>query len=222
MKNINKNKKQNNWRLANIVIVISLVIGLSLSGCGMPAIFDSEVNDLTGEITGNTYDCKFYSNTGDLFMTVSGEKIDMNSNIIKEPTYNGDGEWGYVETVSSVITLTIDGNQIENCGSTIIFAERGLEPDKEYSSIDRIESSASGIGDNTMIANVVNKYKNMYGKPTVVVIQSQLGNPICAYSGEKVYWEVCEDLPKTTKLMIDGKALYIHRANFQIIDKKLL
>ena len=31
-----------------------------------------------------------------------------------------------------------------------------------------------------------------------------------------------KDLPKTTKLMIDGKALYIHRANFQIIDKSLL
>lgn len=45
---------------------------------------------------------------------------------------------------------------------------------------------------------------------------------ICAYSGDEVYWKVCKDLPKTTKLMIDGKALYIHRANFQIIDKKLL
>lgn len=44
----------------------------------------------------------------------------------------------------------------------------------------------------------------------------------CAYSGNEVYWEVCQDLPKTTKLMIDGKALYIHRANFQIIDKNLL
>lgn len=56
----------------------------------------------------------------------------------------------------------------------------------------------------------------------MVVIQSQLGDPICAYSGDGVYYEVCEDLPKTTKLMIDGKALYIHRANFQIIDKELL
>ena len=55
-----------------------------------------------------------------------------------------------------------------------------------------------------------------------MVIHSQLGDPICAYSGDKVYWEVCEDLPKTTKLMVDGKALYIHRANFQIIDKELL
>lgn len=44
----------------------------------------------------------------------------------------------------------------------------------------------------------------------------------CAYSGDEVYWKVCDDLPKTTKLMVDGKALYIHRANFQIIDKALL
>jgi len=29
-------------------------------------------------------------------------------------------------------------------------------------------------------------------------------------------------LPKMTKLMIDGKALYIHRSNFDIFDKALL
>lgn len=34
--------------------------------------------------------------------------------------------------------------------------------------------------------------------------------------------EIPDDLPKFTKLMIDGKALYIYRANFQIIDKSLL
>lgn len=39
---------------------------------------------------------------------------------------------------------------------------------------------------------------------------------------KKVYWKVAKNLPKTTKLMIDGHALYIHRANFQIIDKTLL
>ena len=55
----------------------------------------------------------------------------------------------------------------------------------------------------------------------MVVIQSQLGVPICAYSGDDVYWEIPNDLPKMTKLMVDGKALYIHRANFTIIDKAL-
>ena len=73
-----------------------------------------------------------------------------------------------------------------------------------------------------LIAGKVNSVKNAFGKPMVVVIKSQMGAPIYAFSGNKVYWEVQEDLPKFTKLMIDGKALYIHRANFQIIDKGLL
>lgn len=62
----------------------------------------------------------------------------------------------------------------------------------------------------------------MFGKSRIVVVKSQLGQPITAYSGDEVYWEIPDDLPKMTKLMIDGKALYIHRANFQIIDKALL
>lgn len=82
--------------------------------------------------------------------------------------------------------------------------------------------SYGDITDNTYIASIVNKYKNMFGKSRIVVVKSQLGQPITAYSGDEVYWEIPKDLPKMTKLMIDGKALYIHRANFQIIDKTLL
>lgn len=86
-----------------------------------------------------------------------------------------------------------------------------------------IYSNTNGdITDNTYIASIVNKYKNMFGKSRIVVVKSQLGQPITAYSGDEVYWEIPKDLPKMTKLMIDGKALYIHRANFQIIDKTLL
>ena len=52
--------------------------------------------------------------------------------------------------------------------------------------------------------------------------QIPVGTAYSGFSGDDVYWEVPEDLPKMTKLMVDGKALYIHRANYQIIDKKLL
>ena len=183
-------------------------------------MFDSEVNSLNGSITGNTYECQFYSNNGNKFMTLTGQKIDINSNIIRERAYDSDG-WGYVETLSSVITITVDGSQMSNCGSTVLFVEKGLTPDVNFK-VESINSEANGIGDSTIIANVVNQYKNAFGKPIVAVIQSQLGDPICAFSGNNVYWEVCEDLPKTTKLMIDGRALYIHRANFQLIDRDLL
>lgn len=200
-----------------VSIVAGLAMILSLSGCAM---FDSNVNSLKGSITGNTYECQFYSNDGEKFMTAEGTNIDINSNIVRELAYI-DGSWGYTKNLSSVITITIDGSQMESCGSTVLFVEKGLTPDVDFKLKD-IQSKADGIGDYPFVANIVNEYKNAFGKPVVAVIQSQLGDPICAFSGDEVYWKVCEDLPKTTKLMIDGKALYIHRANFEIIDTSLL
>ena len=116
----------------------------------------------------------------------------------------------------------MDGKQLISCGDTCIFYEKGLTPDYEFY-LDNIDSNGTGsLLETTLIAGRVNEIKNKVGKPMVVVIKSQTGAPIYAFSGNKVYWEIPEDLPKFTKLMIDGKALYIHRANFQIVDRSLL
>ena len=200
-----------------VVIALMLLLATLLTGC---AGFQSDVNSLNGSITGNTYECQFFSNHGQKFMTMTGQKIDINENVVRERIYTNKG-WGYTKTLSSVITVTVDGNEVESCGTTILFIEDGLTPDVDFTMQD-ITSVAQGILDNTIIANTVNRYKNWFGKSRVVVIQSQMGDPIMAFSGDEVYYTVCEDLPKTTKLMIDGHALYIHRANFQIIDKDLL
>ena len=207
----------------NIVALCSMFVisTIILTGCDIAGLKNT-FNELSGNIKGNTYECQFYSNSGELFMTAKGENINMTANIVEESSYSGE-KWITTKTLSSVITITIDGKQIESCGSTILFEEEGLQPDVNFQTEDvNISSESNGIGDMTMVAETVNKYKNYFGKSIVVVIQSQLGDPICAYSGKDVYWEVSQDLPKTTKLMIDGKALYIHRANFQIIDKALL
>ena len=200
-----------------VAIALMLLLATLLTGC---AGFKSDVNSLNGSITGNTYECQFFSNHGQKFMTMSGQKIDINENTVRERIYTDKG-WGYTKTLSSVITVTVDGNEVESCGTTILFIEDGLTPDVDFTMQD-ITSIAEGLLDNTIIANTVNRYKNWFGKSRVVVIQSQMGDPIMAFSGDEVYYTVCEDLPKTTKLMIDGHALYIHRANFQIIDKDLL
>ena len=200
-----------------VVIALMLLLATLLTGC---AGFQSDVNSLNGSITGNTYECQFFSNHGQKFMTMSGQKIDINENTVRERIYTDKG-WGYTKTLSSVITVTVDGSEVESCGTTILFIEDGLTPDVDFTMQD-ITSVAQGILDNTILANTVNRYKNWFGKSRVVVIQSQMGDPIMAFSGDEVYYTVCEDLPKTTKLMIDGHALYIHRANFQIIDKDLL
>ena len=195
-----------------------MLLSFTMFGC---AAFHSDINTFNGSIIGNTYECQFFSNHGNKFMTMEGQKIDINENVVKERTWSSEGGWGYVKTLSSVITVTIDGSEVETCGTTILFVEKGLKPDVDFT-VQDISSTADGFGDNPIIANIVNYYKNKFGKPRVVVIQSQLGDPIMVFSGDSVYYTVCEDLPKTTKLMIDGHALYIHRANFQIIDKDLL
>lgn len=178
-------------RITSLALII--VLAASLSSC---ANVESGVHDMNGSITGHTYNCQFYTNDGEEFMDVTGSKIDMNANVVKEYTYTSDGVWAVTKTMSSVVTITIDGKQINNCGSTVIFAEEGLEPDVDFQVQDIHSTTDGSLGENPIIAKTVNSYKNAFGKPVVVVIQSQLGDPICAYSGENVYWKSVKICPK--------------------------
>lgn len=58
-------------KIVTAILVAALAVG-SLSGC---ALLDNEVNELNGSITGNTYNASFYSNEGEKFMDMSGQKI---------------------------------------------------------------------------------------------------------------------------------------------------
>lgn len=199
------------------IFLLLLLVGLT--GC---AQLQSGVHDLHGSIIGNEYKIDIFDNEGIRTLRSHGKKIDIDNNIVEEQTYSPDTDsWLSTKTLSSVITITIDGKQLISCGDTCIFYDSRLSPEYEFY-LDDIESDSSGIWDSVLISGMVNSVKNKFGKPMVVVIKSQMGSPIYAFSGNRVYWEIEEDLPRFTKLMIDGKALYIHRANFQIIDKALL
>ena len=210
---MNKKQKGSVWLLA-LVAMISIFV---VSGCAKLA---SAINDIKGSLIGNQYTIYTYDNFGNLVLETSGKKIDIAGNPVKNTSYDENGKVITGYELSSVITITIDGTEIESCGDTCIFVQKGLTPDVDFTT-ETIQSSGSVL-DITSLSAKLNQYKNKFGKARVVVIKSQLGNPIMAFSGDSVYWEIPEDLPKMTKLMIDGKALYIHRANFQIIDKELI
>lgn len=209
-----KNKSK---RIIGILACVALLT--CLSGC---AWFESTINDIKGDLVGNNYTINTYDNYGNKVMTTTGDKINISGNAVKTTSYDSDGSVITGYEMSSVITINIDGNQIQSCGDTCIFEEGGLTPDAEFTQDDIYSKSTGKVSDNTYISGSLNSYRNYFGKSRIVVIKSQLGQPIIAYSGDKVYWEIPKDLPKMTKVMIDGKALYIHRANFQIIDKDLL
>lgn len=202
-----------------VCVVLCICLFGGLMGC---AAFDDAMNEFKGNLVGDGYTIRTYDNYGNRVMTTTGDKINITGNKVEETSYDSNGSIITGYSLSSVITINVDGDQIQSCGDTCIFEQDGLQPEAEFTQNDIYSQSSGSITDYTYVSGIINEYKNYFGKSRVVVIKSQLGQPIAAYSGDEVYWKIPKDLPKMTKLMIDGKALYIHRANFQIIDKDLL
>ena len=200
-------------------ILTVLLCSVLLSGC---SYLKSQIHEVTGQIFGNTYIVDTFDNEGNVVAQFKGDKISIKGNVAKTKDLNPTSENLYNYELSSVITITIDGSEIESCGDTLVFYDDRLSPDVAFDPDFSFESSSDGILDWASISGRLNEVKNMFGKSRIVLVKSQLGNPIYAFSGDDVYWELPKDLPKFTKIMIDGKALYIHRANFQILDKELL
>lgn len=202
-------------RIATLVLVLLFVVS-SLSGC---AWLDSQIADLKGELIGNSFDISIYDNFGTNVLNISGDKVQVDNNIVEVKSVDSNGDWSTTYEMSSVTTNTIDGNNMNQVGNTVIYAERGLNKITDFELPTDIETSG---GTFNLLDRNINEIKNLIGTPKVVVISSQLGVPIAVYGGEKVYYEIPDDLPKMTKLNIDGKALYIHRANYIIIDTNMI
>lgn len=133
---------------------VCAVMTIALAGCSM---LSSKLNDITGKLVGNSYTITTYDNYGNRVMTTTGDKINVQGNAVETSSYDSDGNVITGYELSSVITITIDGKEIESCGDTCIFAQDALKADVDFTQED-IESNASGkITDNTAIAGVLNK-----------------------------------------------------------------
>ena len=200
-----------------LVFMLVFMLGVtSLTGC---SYLDSKIKDIKGELIGNSFDISIYDNFGNNTLNISGDKVQVDANVVKVKSVDSDGTWSTTYEMSSVTTNTIDGSNMEQVGNTVIYAEKGLNKITDFELPTDIETSG---GTFNLLDRNINSIKNMIGTPKVVVISSQLGVPIAVYGGDEVYYEIPDDLPKMTKLVVDGKALYIHRANYVILDTTMI
>lgn len=222
--------------LCMLMVVLTI---LMCAGCGGPKgetlSGDSGPEDEAVKIT---FNADFYDNAGDLWLSATGSTFNIEPNKVKEYTYSTEGYWEYSWAMSSVMSVYIDGKQIDSCGSTIIFADNRLEIldmniPEVVNTHARTNDAYIGVDEPWFSMNWTDYWtvqwwcinEQSHGrtlKPRVVVIQSQTGEPIRMYSGSDVSWELCKNLPKTTHITIDGMDLYVHRANFSIIDTSIL
>lgn len=222
-------------RLCAFLFALALILSLCACDTDTPGM-NATATDENGEPVKISYVAEFYDNYGAQWLSVEGTSFNIEPNKVKEYAYNSNGTWESSWTTSSVMSITIDNQHIESCGSTVLFYDTRLTPLE----IDIPKEITSSTGDSATIKTPYDGYSrsndrwglmywywqtekqaNSTPASRVVVIQSQNGDPICMFTGEEVTWSVSRNLPKTTELVIDGKVVYIHRSNFSIIDTSI-
>ena len=196
------------------IICISLVclLGVSVLGC---AQLKDWIGKIKGELVGQHFTITTYDDYANKTLSIEGKKVTVG---LLENSANFDAE--STDFKSEVLEITINGKQMFQVGNTVIFEEDGLNVVEHYDIKDEIKANSGG--GYVPFDRAVNKLKNELGKKKTIIISSQQGVPIGVYQGDDVYVTIPEDLPKMTRLNIDGKALYIHRANYVIIDTEMI
>ena len=211
-------KKQRFFFKSLLMLLVAALIATSLCGC---EALIAKVKKVKGDLVGIAFTYYEYDSYGNRNFTVTGNKIGMEGVRTKSVGYDSDGDLVTTYELSSVVNITVDGYQHVACGSSLIFEEKGLSQ-VNVDIPEYLGSNKTGFSTITSVASWLNSIKNQIGKSKVIIIKSELGYPLAIYQGDSVYWEVADDLPKTTRISIDGKALYIHRVEFDIVDTDLL
>lgn len=191
---------------AVVVFLMAIAVVFSMTGC---AGISSMIQTFKGELIGNSYTIWGYDNFGSKTLEVHGDKITMDGGV------DTSGE------ATSYIDITIDGEEWNHVGGTLVFAQDGVDMITDFESLGVIETESKSTG-LMVVDKFVNNYRNFVGKKSVVLVCSETGTPVCMFQGDKCYSEVPDDLPKTTKISIDGKLVYIHRAKVEIMSAELL
>ena len=205
MKNLNKKSKIT-------LTLVTIVLIFSLSGC---AAIRDKLKTIQGELIGIHFNISAYDHYANKTLDIEGSKVTVG--VLKNDA-NTDSEAGGFP--SGVLEITVNGKQMFQVGNTVIFAEDGLDMVEGFEVPEEIKAGRGGGF--VPLDRYINDIKNKIGKEKTIIISSQMGIPLAVYQGKNVYVTVPDDLPKMTRLNIDGKSLYIHRANYIILDTKMM
>lgn len=186
------------------LILVSVVF---LAGCQM---IDNLFLDIREEVTGISGTIQTYDEESRIIDQIKGKSVAFSANNEFADEY-GNG---------SVLDVTVSGKQVTHVGSTLLFYEDGLTNifDEFAEKVD-IETMDRAV---PLVNRMVNEFKNTYfGTDKVILIRSQSGNPLATFVGDNVSITSME-VDKMTKITIDGKRIYIYRADYTIYDTSLL
>lgn len=195
-----------------IAIVTLISVAALATGCN---VISNITNRIEGALLGDDYKILSYDDYGNNTLTIQGNRVNIG-------IFENEANSGADGNKSEVLEITVDGHQLLHVGSTAVFAERGINTVADFDFEYLKNMSSKGISTVVPLDRSVNQIKNFLGNDKVIIIKSQLGVVVGVYEGKAVTVEIPTDLPKMTRLIVDGKSLYIYRADYEIMDTALL
>ncbi len=195
-----------------LVIALMFTIISTTTACN---VISNITNRIEGALLGDDYKVLSYDDYGNNTLTIQGNRVNIG-------IFENEANSGADGNKSEVLEITIDGKQMLHVGSTAVFAERGVNTVADFDFEYLKEMTTKGLSTVVPLDRSVNHLKNFLGDEKVIIIKSQLGVVVGVYQGKNVTVEIPTDLPKMTRVIIDGKSLYIYRADYEIMDTELL
>lgn len=196
-----------NKRTAALLCILTLAV-LALAGCTKQV---SMIKDAQSDITGLNRSIAVYDFWGQKTESYVGNNVRLDKS-----------------EVENAILITMDGRSITMVGNTAVIAEEGVQnlmddPQfaKEFESIqkDLAQPAGAGSGLTFLDKRWNNLISGVTGLKRILIVKAESGRIIGVFRGNNVLLEASE-LPNTTKILIDGKRLHLHRTAFSIVELK--
>lgn len=190
----------------NLIILTVIVFMIAASGCTKER---SALKDTQADLLGLSRSISVYDFSG-----------------ARTEYYEGDNVRLDKSDIANAILITMDGRSMTMVGNTALILEKGIEnklddPEfmTEFQGIQAELSKPQGGGSGfTFLDKRWNKLiSGVSGLNRILIVKSESGAIIGVFQGKNVLLET-SDLEKTTKILIDGKRMHLHRTNFTIIE----
>lgn len=201
-----------NKKRLGAVGALSILLVAVLSGCAALGQFGG---DVTRAFQGVSATMSTYDADGALVDQVTGESFQ----VARDTEFDtSDGEGGS-NADSSVMQISLGNAIIRHVGSTMIIAQDGVIQVSGAPGQIRFTNDDPGV---PWINQIFEDHQNLWrGTGKTLMIRSQLGKPIAVFAGNQV--EVfATDVPKSTAFRVDGKYLFVYRADFTVYENSLL
>lgn len=193
-------------------VVAAFITLVMLAGCAGLSAFGEE---FSRKWKGVSATMTTYNENGQLIDQVHGTSFEV-SRDTRFDTSNSDGT---SKKDSSVLMISLGSSHISHVGSTLILAQDGLTALAGADTNVEFTNTEPGT---PWLNNLLEYTRNVWeGKGKTILIRSQNGTPIAVYVGDEV--EILStDVPKSTWFRVDGRYLFVYRADYTVYDNDLL